>query len=127
MDVAERALESRGILNDFDMAMEITEGVPHSTNAHHRTGTLPFMARELLGVTHPEHLYRHDLESFYYILVWAAMQYVFKKREISKKVRKVLLPWISTVTAKSAKAELYSGDYFLDELALCVRFEFKGL
>jgi hypothetical protein len=125
--VAEQATQSRGILNDFDMAMEITDGVPHTTNSHHRTGTLPFMARELLGVVNPEHLYRHDLESFFYILIWAAVHYDFRKQDRSNKVRKVLLRWVSPATAKSAKAELYSGDYFLDELAPCVRPEFKGL
>lgn len=123
----EQTTQSRGILNDFDMAMEITDGVPNSTNSHHRTGTLPFMARELLGVINPEHLYRHDLESYFYILIWAAVHYDFKKQDRSSKVRKVLMRWVSPATAKSAKAELYSGDYFLDELAPCVRPEFKGL
>ncbi|KIM39465.1 hypothetical protein M413DRAFT_191595 [Hebeloma cylindrosporum] len=124
---SERTTQSHGILNDFDMAAEITDGVAHSTNSHHRTGTLPFMARELLGVTNPEHLYRHDLESFFYILIWAAVHYDFKNQSRSYKVRKVLLRWVSPETAKSAKAELYSGDYFLEELAPCVRPEFKEL
>ncbi|KAI0928127.1 hypothetical protein AcW1_005472 [Taiwanofungus camphoratus] len=39
--------------------------------ARYRTGTGPFMALDLLksGDT-PLHLYRHDLESFFYVLVW---------------------------------------------------------
>jgi len=126
-NVAEKTTQSWGILNDFDMATEITAGVPHSTNSHHRTGTLPFMARELLGVINPEHLYRHDLESFFYILIWAVVHYDFKKHDRSNKVRKCLVRWVSPATAKSAKAELYSGDYFLDELAPSVRPAFKGL
>ncbi|THH14974.1 hypothetical protein EUX98_g9536 [Antrodiella citrinella] len=39
--------------------------------ARYRTGTGPFMACDLLstGLT-PKHLYRHDLESFFWVLVW---------------------------------------------------------
>ncbi|TCD68350.1 hypothetical protein EIP91_010988 [Steccherinum ochraceum] len=37
----------------------------------YRTGTGPFMALDILtyGIT-PQHLYRHDLESFFWMLVW---------------------------------------------------------
>ncbi|KAH8091035.1 hypothetical protein BXZ70DRAFT_1011293 [Cristinia sonorae] len=37
----------------------------------YRTGTGPFMALDLLLYKHtPQHLYRHDLESFFWVLVW---------------------------------------------------------
>lgn len=37
----------------------------------YRTGTGPFMALDLLRVgTVPRHIYRHDLESFFFVLVW---------------------------------------------------------
>ncbi|OCH85098.1 hypothetical protein OBBRIDRAFT_839214 [Obba rivulosa] len=43
--------------------------------ARHRTGTGPFMAIDLLqdpepGTRAPCHEYRHDLESFFYVIVW---------------------------------------------------------
>ncbi|KAH9478734.1 hypothetical protein JR316_0009194 [Psilocybe cubensis] len=85
----------RGVLNDFDMAVVLgPDGKPTtpSTGDHHITGTLPFMAGDLLmtpedrakfQLKYPTiptyHLYRHDLESFFYILVWAATRYDLKK------------------------------------------------
>ena len=75
---------SHGILNDFDMAsMRKKDGTIDSDKDrhHHLTGTRPFMALDLLetpSATEPTfHLYRHDLESFFYILVWAATRYKF--------------------------------------------------
>uniref|UniRef100_A0A8H7XZA7 Fungal-type protein kinase domain-containing protein n=1 Tax=Psilocybe cubensis TaxID=181762 RepID=A0A8H7XZA7_PSICU len=85
----------RGVLNDFDMAVVLgPDGKPTtpSTGDHHITGTLPFMAGDLLmtpedrakfQLKYPTvptyHLYRHDLESFFYILVWAATRYDLKR------------------------------------------------
>ncbi|OCH84813.1 hypothetical protein OBBRIDRAFT_375200 [Obba rivulosa] len=49
---------------------EIPEPLPRDA-ARYRTGTGPFMAIDLLTekIT-PEHQYRYDLESFFYVLVW---------------------------------------------------------
>ncbi|KAI9680930.1 MAG: hypothetical protein M1829_001010 [Trizodia sp. TS-e1964] len=53
-----------GMLIDLDLAIEIGK----RTGATQRTGTMHFMAIEvLLGY---EHTYRHDLESFFYLLLW---------------------------------------------------------
>ena len=67
---------SKGIVNDWDMGSHLDNAgeVPLSA-ARHRTGTIPFMARDLLVDNPPPHLYRHDLESFYYILVWAVVHF----------------------------------------------------
>ncbi|KAJ1299361.1 hypothetical protein OPQ81_003772 [Rhizoctonia solani] len=55
-------------LIDADLGKLVTQlGTPSS---NHRTGTLPFMAIDLLAQSPPPHLYRHDLESFFYVLVW---------------------------------------------------------
>ncbi|KAF5383673.1 hypothetical protein D9615_003853 [Tricholomella constricta] len=74
----------KGILNDWDMAsgVEANDEILPST-ATHRTGTIPFMAIDLLVVNRrpPPHLFRHDLESFFYILIWAAFYYDFDKKE----------------------------------------------
>ena len=39
------------------------------------------MALGLLRKEPPVHLYRHDLESFFYILVWAAVHFDFKNKK----------------------------------------------
>ncbi|KAG8727489.1 hypothetical protein FRC11_013058 [Ceratobasidium sp. 423] len=55
-------------LIDTDLGKSVDKlGTPSS---NHRTGTLPFMAIDLLVRDPPPHMYRHDLESFYYVLVW---------------------------------------------------------
>jgi len=64
----------KGVLNDFDLA-SVQEDRTSPTGAE-RTGTIPFMALDLLtddGVSENiEHRYRHDLESFLWVLVWVA-------------------------------------------------------
>lgn len=55
----------KGMLIDLDLAKEEGKG---PSGARHRTGTMEFMAIEvLLGISHT---YRHDLESFFYVLIW---------------------------------------------------------
>ncbi|KAL7799783.1 serine/threonine-protein kinase Sgk2 [Trichoderma ceciliae] len=62
--------EPKGRLIDLDLAKEL-DSVP--SGASHRTGTMQFMAIEvLLG---KGHTYRHDLESFFYLLVWMCIRY----------------------------------------------------
>ncbi|KAF8699751.1 hypothetical protein RHS03_06943, partial [Rhizoctonia solani] len=55
-------------LIDVDLGKSVEKLASPSPN--HRTGTLPFMATDLLVECPPPHLYRHDLESFYYVLIW---------------------------------------------------------
>lgn len=65
-----------GVLNDYDLSsLKINAG----PMGNERTGTVPFMALDLLT---PEgqrgevaHLYRHDLESFVWVLVWVCLRY----------------------------------------------------
>jgi hypothetical protein len=56
-----------GVLNDMDLA--VTVGI-ESTSSKQCTGTKPFMAINLLQLESPVHMYRHDLESMFYVLVW---------------------------------------------------------
>ena len=65
-----------GVLNDYDLASLSTTTGPQGNE---RTGTVPFMALDLLT---PEgqrgeikHLYRHDLELFVWVLVWISLRY----------------------------------------------------
>ncbi|KAL7938215.1 serine/threonine-protein kinase Sgk2 [Trichoderma chlorosporum] len=55
----------KGMLIDLDLAKEIDSG---PSGARHQTGTMQFMAIEVLRTV--DHTYRHDLESFFYVLIW---------------------------------------------------------
>ena len=56
----------RGCIIDLDFAIEVDKiGVPEFT------GTYPFIAIDIMKGT-CAHRYRHDLESFFYVLVWIA-------------------------------------------------------
>ncbi|KJA17741.1 hypothetical protein HYPSUDRAFT_1005903 [Hypholoma sublateritium FD-334 SS-4] len=104
LDKLEYVPLSRGILNDFDLASELgSDGASVTADQHYDfIGTFPFMAQELLRnkqsaklelengaedkfQTSPEiplrpkhHLYRYDLESFLYVLIWATTHYDLK-------------------------------------------------
>jgi hypothetical protein len=48
------------------------------TGARQQTGTMEFMAIDVLrGV---EHTYRHDLESFFYVLLWICARRAWERR-----------------------------------------------
>ncbi|KAK0430247.1 hypothetical protein EV421DRAFT_2041947 [Armillaria borealis] len=55
-----------GVLNDFDLSSfySLLE-----SSSLHRTGTAPYMARDLLEPADVGHLYRHDLEALFYVLM----------------------------------------------------------
>ena len=65
-----------GVLNDFDLAaiMAVGERTPKK-QGFERTGTLPFMALDLLRYPDGQisHRFRHDLESCMWCLVWEAL------------------------------------------------------
>jgi serine/threonine protein kinase len=62
--ITEAATEGdpKGMLIDLDLAKEL-DSLP--SGASHRTGTMRFMAIEVLQGK--GHAYRHDLESFFYV------------------------------------------------------------
>jgi serine/threonine protein kinase len=63
-----------GVLNDFDLSS--TRDTP---SGQERTGTVPFMALELLTkkAIHGQvkHMYQHDAESFIWVLTWVCICY----------------------------------------------------
>ncbi|KAH7918884.1 hypothetical protein BV22DRAFT_1041437 [Leucogyrophana mollusca] len=81
-----------GVLNDFDLT-STTEG----RQGNKRTGTMPFMAIELLDQEGPEdhitHQYRHDAESFVWILAWLTLHYANGTRLPRK--HRPLKTWLS--------------------------------
>ena len=59
-----------GTLSDFDLSSLCGE----PSNNKQRTGTLPFMAIKLLSASDPiVHQYEHDVESFYWVMLYAVL------------------------------------------------------
>ncbi|KAI0543394.1 serine/threonine-protein kinase Sgk2 [Xylaria curta] len=75
----------KGMLIDLDLA-KIKDSP--ASGARHQTGTMQFMAIEVLGKI--DHTYRHDLESFFYVLLWMCAHqawdngFTFQKRPFKK-------------------------------------------
>ncbi|KAL6909160.1 hypothetical protein GGI43DRAFT_394714 [Trichoderma evansii] len=63
----------KGMLIDLDLA-KIRDSSP--SGARHQTGTMQFMAVEVLRTAN--HTYRHDLESFFYVLLWMCARQSWK-------------------------------------------------
>ena len=65
-----------GVLTDFDLASwkEHLDN-DYKKTSQQRTGTPPFMAKGLLDGSEPLHMYRHDLESMFYIMLILASHY----------------------------------------------------
>ncbi|KAJ3883193.1 protein kinase [Lentinula edodes] len=66
-----------GVLNDFDLSSRIEDLNKNPTfNVVNHTGTRPFMSYDLLNSSWKRgHLYRHDLESLFYIILCLACRY----------------------------------------------------
>ena len=64
-----------GVLNDYDLSSTQQDG----PIGNERTGTIPFMAIDLLTdgaiESKVEHLYRHDAESLIWVLAWVCLRY----------------------------------------------------
>jgi len=65
-----------GLLNDYNLSSLASA---QGRQGNERTGTVPFMALDLLTSEGQggeiKHLYRHDLESFIWVLVWVCLRY----------------------------------------------------
>ncbi|KAA8893951.1 hypothetical protein FN846DRAFT_461077 [Sphaerosporella brunnea] len=62
-----------GALIDFDLAISTTRTA--SSGATQRIGTFDFMAHEILASQSTPHTPLHDLESFFYVLLWLIIYY----------------------------------------------------
>jgi serine/threonine protein kinase len=64
-----------GVLNDYDLSSTQQDG----PSGNERTGTIPFMAIDLLEDVAIEgkvqHLYQHDAESLIWVLAWVCLRY----------------------------------------------------
>ncbi|KAI4087136.1 MAG: hypothetical protein L6R37_008352 [Teloschistes peruensis] len=81
-----------GMLIDQDLAKEIGSG---RSGARHQTGTMEFMAIQVLQRV--AHTYRHDLESFLYVLLWMcarrAWEMEFECKLVDRPKRNILTKW----------------------------------
>jgi hypothetical protein len=62
--------DPRGTLIDLDLAKGLDGG---PSGARHRTGTMEFMAIEVLEGR--PHTYRHDMESLFYVFLWVIIRH----------------------------------------------------
>jgi len=70
-----------GVLADYDLASWTSSLTSDYTKtSQQRTGTPPFMAFGLLDGTDALHLYRHDAESFFYVMLIMATHYEIQPR-----------------------------------------------
>ncbi|KAK0451410.1 uncharacterized protein EV420DRAFT_1560830 [Desarmillaria tabescens] len=61
-----------GVLNDFDLSSFLP--LRDASSLHH-TGTAPYMACDLLHATDISHLYCHDIEALFYVLMMLCCRY----------------------------------------------------
>ena len=98
-----------GMLIDLDLAKVLGSG---RSGARHQTGTMEFMAIEvLLGI---DHTYRHDLESFFYVLIWlcARRGWGFCGNPRGRPKESVLMKWYTGSFKDIARSKL--GDMHVD-------------
>ena len=82
-----------GMLIDLDLAKVLGSG---RSGARHQTGTMEFMAIEVLqGI---DHSYRHDLESFFYVLLWIVARRAWEREffclPVDRPKRNILKKWL---------------------------------
>ncbi|OJD12146.1 hypothetical protein AJ78_07217 [Emergomyces pasteurianus Ep9510] len=92
-----------GMLIDLDLAKELGSG---GTGARHQTGTMEFMAIEVLR--NIDHTYRHDLESFFYVLIWQCARNSWKRSSFQKDKpeHSLLKEWYTGSFEKIANAKV---------------------
>ncbi|TFY81075.1 hypothetical protein EWM64_g2937 [Hericium alpestre] len=101
-------------LNDWDAAKPVpSDETYHMLAAHQRTGIVPFMAIDLLCEDPPPHLYRHDLESFMYILIWCAIHFSLNGSQ-AQCIHKAVESWIHGTWATIGSQK---GQFFVSQAA----------
>ncbi|TFY56161.1 hypothetical protein EVG20_g9035 [Dentipellis fragilis] len=121
--------QAYGILNDWDLCEEVdTDPKNHTATSRHRTGTLPFMAMELLSDKPPIHRYRHDLESFFWILIWAVYHFELNGKE--RRPNDLVNSWMQGTWKEMALAKrdfLAGGDEIVSDLLSKTTLAFRPL
>ena len=80
-----------GVLTDYDLSsFTATMNCNYKKTSQQRTGTPPYMAHELLIDESPLHLYRHDLESLFCIMLLTAARHTIDTPEGEDKPRVIM-------------------------------------
>jgi serine/threonine protein kinase len=105
--------EDCGILNDFDLAKLVKE-MQCGPSAKHKTGTLPFLALDLLHSWNSQHLFQHDFESFLYVIMWIVARYENGEEKFTEE----LVLWLCKDPGRvlSSKLLLFSHPFELDKV-----------
>jgi len=115
----ERKGDPRGRLIDLDLGKE-RDGDP--SRARRRTGTMEFMAIEVLEGK--PHTYRHDLESLFYVFLWVIISHGLTHVPSTSHLRKWYRgSYADIADAKSVRMEKRGFTVILDEFLP----EFEGL
>lgn len=126
----------KGVVNDWDMAKFVRDQKDHLLDSDCATGTPPFMACDFLraeatrrpGYRRPTpHWFRHDLESLFYILVWAAIQYHLDQGTRDAECHRFLKSWTkdADINCNSKGSFIVGGDHEEDTLLEAVKPEFQ--
>jgi len=96
-----------GMLIDLDLAKVLGSG---RSGARHQTGTMEFMAIEVLrGI---DHTYRHDLESFFYVLLWICARRVWERgfgcSAADRPKESMLNEWYTGSFKEIARSKMYA-------------------
>jgi len=108
--------EEKGVLNDFDLAKLVSQTKPIGQNEV--TGTLPFMALDLLneqamkGLIAP--LYRHEAESFTWVLIYLCYTVTKTGDHFGLNVNRFIKKWFSTSPDLIQVAKLHLGSFWDD-------------
>ncbi|KAK0207617.1 hypothetical protein IW262DRAFT_1281797 [Armillaria fumosa] len=101
-----------GLLSNFDNASRVNEqGDIVGSGMKQRSSTVPFMALDILknvGTPIP-HLYRHDLESFVYLLVWSGVHFDLKNGTCHE-FDPVLKCWDAKIPSEFGRADSQKRD-----------------
>lgn len=92
-----------GILNDWDMASDLTDDDEVlKVAAAHRTETTLIFIGLVRNPSMPldSHYYRHDLESSYYILIWATAHYDLQRRAKRPELIALWRDWDHAMSSK---------------------------
>ncbi|KAG5637099.1 hypothetical protein H0H81_005782 [Sphagnurus paluster] len=116
------------ILNDWDMACVIGSCHNIVDDDSSAKGTYPFMAIDLLQDDPPPNTYAHDLESFFYVLVWAALHFDFRN-DRRRPTRPIARLWESSPhdVATASKRLFLHDDIYRGSWDAEVLDDFRGL
>ncbi|KAJ3539129.1 hypothetical protein NMY22_g4871 [Coprinellus aureogranulatus] len=120
----------KGVVNDWDMSKFLDREDDPLSRTENRIGTPPFMAVGLLMPDTPaQHWFRQELESMFYILIWAALHYNLKAGKRDKVVHRSVTMWLGSMddNLSSKLAICSAGRAGVHRLYAGIKPEFKDL